>query len=60
VKQEESREMKEFRTLLAAIRVESVLLKKQFLTAHEQEEKNRIINDLDATIQVQAFSTVND
>jgi hypothetical protein len=60
VKQEESREMKEFRTLLAAIRVESVLLKKQFLTAHEQEEKNRIINDLDTTIQVQAFSTVND
>jgi len=59
VKQEENSEITEFRTLLAAIRTESALLKKAILTEEEESEESKIFNEFDQTVLVQVFSTLN-
>ena len=48
----------EFRSLMAAIRTETVFLQKMILSEEEEKEETEILGKFDGVIQVQVFSTI--
>lgn len=59
MEQGEKSEIAEFRSLMAAIRAESDLLKKTILTEEEATEELKILSEFDGAIQTQVFGTLN-
>ncbi len=53
-----SPELLEFRSLMAAIRAESDLMKKVILSKEEEKEENEILCKFNSVIEAQVFSTI--
>ena len=59
MEQTKNLQLPEFRCLMTAIRMESVLLQKTILSEEEEKEENEILSKFESTIKTQAFSTLN-
>ncbi|WP_411676358.1 hypothetical protein [Caproicibacter sp.] len=54
----EEAKISEFRSLIAAIRVESGPLTDVILSKAEEDEENKILSDFDSAVQTQVFGTL--